>query len=60
MYSLAAGLSYQVSKNTSLDFGYQYIDAPDVKYYSVSADGIERHKGISTNQFKIGVRYDLW
>jgi opacity protein-like surface antigen len=60
MYGLSAGLSYQVSKNTSLDFGYQYISAPNMKYYAVSDDGISSRKGISSNQIKVGLRYDLW
>jgi opacity protein-like surface antigen len=60
LYGLSAGFSYQVAKNTSLDFGYQYISAPSIKYYSVSADGIESHKGMSVNQVKVGLRYDLW
>ncbi len=60
LYTLNAGLAYKVSKNTSVDFGYQYMAAPDARYYSVGSQGIESHKGIDYHQVKIGLRYDLW
>jgi len=60
MYGLSAGLSYQISKNTSLDIGYQYINAPNIRYYSIDNDGIKSHKGWGANQVKVGLRYDLW
>ncbi|CAM5488305.1 hypothetical protein ATER59S_03406 [Aquamicrobium terrae] len=60
MYGLSAGLSYQLSKNTSLDVGYQYLSAPGIKYYAVSDDGITQRKGIDAHQVKVGLRYDLW
>jgi opacity protein-like surface antigen len=60
LYGLSAGVSYQLSKNTSIDVGYQYISAPNIKYYAIGDDGIEQRKGMSTNQVKVGLRYDLW
>lgn len=60
MYGLSAGASYRLSKNASLDVGYQYISAPDVKYYSVNDDGVHSNKGYDMHQFKVGLRYDLW
>ncbi len=60
MYGLSAGVSYRVSKNTSLDLGYQYVSAPDVKYFSVSDDGVHYNKGYNMHQVKVGLRYDLW
>lgn len=47
LYTLNAGVAYQVSDNTKIDLGYQYIDAPDVK-------------GFKYHQIKVGLRYDLW
>jgi len=60
MYGLSAGVSYQISKNASLDLGYQYISAPDVKYYTISDSGVRAAKGYDMQQIKIGLRYDLW
>ncbi len=60
MYALAAGVSYQMTKNASIDVGYQYIDAPGVDYYAISDDSVELREGMSSNQFKVGLRYDLW
>lgn len=60
LYALNAGVSYQVSQNTSIDLGYQYMNAPGVEHYSIGEDGIERHKGIDYHQVKLGLRYDLW
>jgi opacity protein-like surface antigen len=60
LYGLSAGFSYQLSKNTSLDFGYQYLNAPGVKYYAIGDGGIEQRKGIDMHQVKVGLRYDLW
>lgn len=60
LYGLSAGLSYQISKNTSLDIGYQYLNAPGIKYYAVNADGVAERKGMDAHQVKVGLRYDLW
>lgn len=60
-YSLNAGAAYQVSKNVMLDVGYQYLSAPNAKYYSL--DGAHEsvlRKGIDSHQIKVGLRYDLW
>lgn len=47
LYTLNAGVAYQVSDNTKIDVGYQYVDAPDVR-------------GFKYHQVKVGLRYDLW
>lgn len=60
-YTLNAGLAYQVSKNVSVDLGYQYLSAPDAEY--VTAESLTSYpirKGISNHQIKLGLRYDLW
>ncbi|RUU23845.1 porin family protein [Mesorhizobium sp. M7A.T.Ca.TU.009.01.3.2] len=60
-YTLNAGLAYQVSKNVSVDLGYQYFSAPDAEY--VAAESLDSYpilKGISNHQVKLGLRYDLW
>jgi len=60
-YTLNAGLAYQVSKNVSIDLGYQYFAAPDVEYATAaSLTSYPIHKGISNHQVKLGLRYDLW
>ncbi|PAQ05829.1 outer membrane protein [Mesorhizobium temperatum] len=60
-YTLNAGLAYQVSKNVSVDLGYQYFSAPDAEYATAeSLTSYPIDKGISNHQVKLGLRYDLW
>jgi len=60
-YTLNAGLAYQVSKNVSVDLGYQYFSAPDAEYQTIAdLDDFPIRKGISNHQVKLGLRYDLW
>ncbi|TIP73984.1 MAG: porin family protein, partial [Mesorhizobium sp.] len=47
-YTLNAGLAYQVSKNLSVDLGYQYFSAPDAEYTTAQdLDSYPIDKGIS-------------
>ena len=59
-YSIGAGLSYQVSKNVSLDFGYEYFSVPGGKYVAYDGGAFNIHKGINYQTVKLGLRYDLW
>ncbi|MBZ9737486.1 MULTISPECIES: outer membrane protein [unclassified Mesorhizobium] len=60
-YTLNAGLAYQVTKNVSVDVGYQYFSAPSAEYQTAeSLTSFPVHKGISNHQVKLGLRYDLW
>ncbi|UCI30414.1 outer membrane protein [Mesorhizobium sp. B4-1-4] len=60
-YTLNAGLAYQVTKNVSVDLGYQYFSAPSAEYVTAaSLTSFPVHKGISNHQVKLGLRYDLW
>jgi opacity protein-like surface antigen len=59
-YSLGAGLSYQVSKNVSLDLGYEYFAVPSGKYVAYDNGDFNIHKGIDYHTVKVGLRYDLW
>ncbi|RWB92373.1 MAG: porin family protein [Mesorhizobium sp.] len=60
-YTLNAGFAYQVTKNVVIDLGYQYFSAPDAEYATAdSLNSYSIHKGISNNQVKLGLRYDLW
>ncbi|MBZ9709070.1 porin family protein [Mesorhizobium sp. ESP7-2] len=60
-YTLNAGLAYRVSKNVSVDLGYQYFSAPDAEYVTAeSLTSFPVKKGISNHQVKLGLRYDLW
>lgn len=60
MYSLSAGVAYQVAENTKLDFGYQYLSAPNVHHYALTDNGFELRRGVSEHQIKVGLRYELW
>jgi opacity protein-like surface antigen len=60
-YTLNAGLAYQLTKNVSVDLGYQYFSAPDAEYVTAaSLTSYPVKKGISNHQVKLGLRYDLW
>lgn len=59
-YTLNAGLAYQVSKNVSVDLGYQYFSAPEAEYATAEYPTFPTRKGISNHQVKLGLRYDLW
>ncbi|RUU88441.1 MAG: P44/Msp2 family outer membrane protein [Mesorhizobium sp.] len=59
-YSIGAGLSYQVSKNLSVDLGYEYFSVPSAKYVAYDDGAFNIHKGIDYQTVKLGLRYDLW
>lgn len=59
-YSIGAGFSYQVTKNVSLDLGYEYFSVPDGKYVAYDNGAFNIHKGIDYQTVKLGLRYDLW
>lgn len=60
VYSLGAGLSYQMSQNTSIDVGYHWITAPGAEYVTLRNNDIGIAKGMDIHQVKVGLRYDLW
>ena len=59
-YSIGAGLSYQVSKNVSVDLGYESFSIPSAKYVAYDDGAFGIHKGINYQTVKLGLRYDLW
>ncbi|PDQ21128.1 hypothetical protein CN311_10550 [Mesorhizobium sanjuanii] len=59
-YSIGAGLSYQVTKNVSVDLGYEYFSVPNAKYVAFDGGLFNIHKGIDYQTVKLGFRYDLW
>ncbi|MFZ1775331.1 MAG: outer membrane beta-barrel protein [Rhizobiaceae bacterium] len=67
-WALMAGMSYDMTKNTKLDFGYKYrrvsggnmfqFDAASV---AAGASGVQgTDSGFSQHEFKVGLRYELW
>ena len=60
LYSLGAGVSYQVSPNASIDLGYNWITAPGAEYVALRNNEIVIAKGMNVHQVKVGLRYDLW
>lgn len=60
LYSLGAGVSYQMSQNASLDVGYNWITAPGAEYVTIRNDDVVIAKGMNIHQVKVGLRYDLW
>ena len=59
-YSIGAGFSYQVTKNVSLDLGYEYFSVPDGKFVAYDNGEFNIHTGIDYQTVKLGLRYDLW
>ncbi len=59
-YALAAGLSYQVTKNLSVDLGYEYFAVPGAEYVAYDNGAFDVHKGVNFQTVKLGLRYDLW
>lgn len=60
-YSLGAGVSYQVSRNVSVDLGYEYFAAPDAEYVTMTSPTTYAiNTGIDYHQVKLGLRYALW
>lgn len=57
-YTLNAGVNYQVSRNMSLDVGYQYLSAPGIDHVDVPTGNVE--EGLNYHQLRVGLRYDLW
>lgn len=57
-YALMAGLSYQATKNVSVDLGYQFLDTPGVE--RVDPDTFAVSEGQKQHLVKVGLRYDLW
>jgi opacity protein-like surface antigen len=60
MYALNAGVSYQIAQNTSIDVGYQYVNAPDAPFIRATSNGVEFGEGLDFHQVRVGLRYDLW
>ncbi|CCV10989.1 outer membrane beta-barrel protein [Mesorhizobium sp. STM 4661] len=59
-YSIGAGLSYRVTKNVSLDLGYEYFAVPGAKFVAYDDGAFNIKKGIDYQTVKLGLRYDLW
>ncbi|MDG4910256.1 porin family protein [Mesorhizobium sp. WSM4898] len=59
-YSIGAGLSYQVTKNVSVDLGYEYFSVPAAKYVAYDGGAFNIRQGIDYQTVKLGLRYDLW
>jgi opacity protein-like surface antigen len=57
-YALMAGLSYQATKNVSVDLGYQFLDTPGLE--RVDPDTFAVSEGQKQHLVKVGLRYDLW
>jgi opacity protein-like surface antigen len=57
-YALMAGLSYQATKNVSVDVGYQFLDTPGLE--RVDPDTFAVSEGQKQHLVKVGLRYDLW
>ena len=60
-YSLGAGFAYSLTKNVSVDLGYQYLAAPDAEYAEVrDMESYPVRNSLDYHQVKVGLRYDLW
>ena len=62
-WSLMAGVGYQLSERTILDFGYRFIDLGKIKSDRIDTAGYYnpavKINDIYAHEFKIGLRYHL-
>ncbi|MEL6921137.1 MAG: outer membrane protein, partial [Pseudomonadota bacterium] len=59
-FALMAGVSYEVAHNTSIDLGYRYRKIHGQKmfdYEALSGTGVGVDNGITSHQFRAGLRY---
>lgn len=59
-YSLNAGVGYRITKNMTLDLGYQFTSAPNAQYADFSGGTFSQKKGVDIHEVRFGLRYDLW
>ncbi len=60
-YSVGAGVNYELTRNLSLDVGYEYFAAPQAEYVTlVTPTTYAIHSGVDYHQIKLGLRYALW
>lgn len=57
-YTLNAGVAYQVTDNASVDLGYQYLSAPNLRRFDFATS--QERRGIAQHQIRAGLRYELW
>lgn len=57
-YGLSAGVNYQLTKNLSVDLGYQYLNSPQTEY--VDTDTLSVREGVDFHQVRVGLRYEIW
>lgn len=57
-YALNAGLAYRMTDNLSVDAGYQYLSAPQMRYLDVNTG--QNRTGVDHHQIRVGLRYNLW
>ena len=59
-YDVAAGISYRLGTNASVDLGYQYINVPEAKTVGYDNGNFTYDKGMDVHAVKVGFRYDTW
>lgn len=60
-YALGAGVNYQVTKNWSVDLGYEYFISPNAQQITITSPTTYAiNTGLDYHQVKLGVRYSLW
>ncbi|MCX5496533.1 porin family protein [Kaistia dalseonensis] len=61
-WALMAGASYAVTRNTSIDFNYRYLNLGDAVsgYVPAGGGGTINYDNISANEFRVGLRYKFY
>ena len=59
-WAISAGVAYDISKNTKLDFGYRYLSMPGAKTVRHNGNAAVVSKNVASHQFKVGLRYEIW
>ncbi|KQV66054.1 outer membrane protein [Rhizobium sp. Root1220] len=59
-YALMAGLSYEVTDNLKIDFGYRFSDIAGGRMFSGSPGTSGRDDGLTRHEIRIGLRIGGW
>jgi opacity protein-like surface antigen len=59
-YALMAGLSYEITENMKIDFGYRFSDIAGGSMFADSSGTSGRDDGLSRHEIRVGLRIAGW
>lgn len=58
-WSIGAGVSYALSSHFTLDVGYRYVDAGDVKVSAAGGEPLHAEASVASHDVMVGLRYSF-